>query len=257
MFSWTSPYRDPPPLKMFKHVQLDLSIQGPPTSGNVQTCSVGPLHIMTPHLWKCSNMFSWTSPYREPNPWKFSNLFSWTSPYREPQPRHVLTVVQLDLSWTHTGNLQPIDMFQHVQLDLSIQATPTHRHVPNCSVGPLHIGTPHLWKCSNMFSWISPYREPNPWKFSNLFSWTSPYRDPPPLKMFKLVQLDLSIQKAPAQTCSNMFSWTSPYREPPPQTYSNMFSWTSPYRETPPMDMFKCSLCSQGLVGIRLKWLLA
>ena len=157
-------------MDMFKHVQLDLSIQGPPTHGHIQTCSVGPLHTGTPthgHVQTCS-----------------------VGPTIQGAP--------------------PMDMFKHVQLDLSIQGPPTHGHIQTCSVGPLNTGTPYPWTCSNMFNW------------------TSPYRDPLPMDMFKHVQLDLSIQGPP----SNMFSWTSKQGSAT-QTCSRKFSWTSPYRELP------------------------
>ena len=46
----------------------------------------------------------------------------------------------------------------------------------------------------------------------------SPHRDPQPQfsDMFKLVQLDLTIQGSP-WTCSNLFSWTSLYTDSPPR----------------------------------------
>ena len=209
MSSWTSPHSDPPPLEMFKHVQLNLTTQWAPTPGNVQTCPVGPHHTVSPHPWKCSNMSSWTSPHSE------------------PPPLEMFKHVQLNMFSPHSEP-PPLEMFKHVQLNLSTQWAPTPGNVQTCPVEPHHTVSPHHTV------------NPHPWKCSNMSSWTSPHSEPPPLEMFKHVQLNLTTQWAPTpgnvQTCP-----VGPHHtvSPHPWKCSNMSSWTSPHSEPPPLEMFK------------------
>ena len=63
----------------------------------------------------------------------------------------------------------------------------------------------HLWTPHQPGPFLSPYRDPQHLRTcSNLFTWTSPCRDP--LDMFKLVQLDLTIQ-GPPPTWDYLKSW--------------------------------------------------